>query len=43
MTRRTLVTMLWVVAIGAVPNLAAQAIRNVLRISIDEVKARVAG
>jgi 3-mercaptopyruvate sulfurtransferase SseA len=41
MTRRTLLTTLWAVVIGA-PGLAAQAIRNVPRISIDEVKALMA-
>ena len=42
MTRRTLLTVMWVIAIGAVSGLAAQAIRNVSRISIDEVKALMA-
>lgn len=42
MTRRTLLTTMWVIAIGPVPGLAAQAIRNVPRISIDEVKALMA-
>jgi hypothetical protein len=42
MTRRTLLTTLWAVLIGTVPGLAAQAIRNVPRISIDEVKALMA-
>lgn len=42
MTRRTLLTTLWAVAIGSAPGLAAQAVRNVPRISIDEVKALLA-
>lgn len=42
MTRRTLLTTLWAVVIGAGPGLAAQAIRNVPRISIDEVKSLMA-
>jgi phage shock protein E len=42
MTRRALLTVMWVIAIGAVSGLAAQAIRNVSRISIDEVKALMA-
>ena len=41
MTRRTLLTTLWAVVIGTMPGLA-QAIRNVPRISIDEVKALMA-
>jgi phage shock protein E len=42
MTRRALLTVMWVIAIGAVSGLAPQAIRNVSRISIDEVKALMA-
>lgn len=42
MTRRTLLTTLGAVVIGAGAGLTAQAIRNVPRMSIDEVKALLA-
>ena len=42
MTRRTLLTTLCVVVIGGMQGVSAQAVRNVPRISIDEIKALLA-